>query len=123
MSFGQIKWLRFAMTVFVMLTLAVLPGLSQIAMASHHAMGGAAVASVSSGEDHQMVDSSSCEQKSGTQSGEQQMNCCDMNCSGFAVVATKAVLPLNNYVEDYFETDAEQLTSRIVFGLMRPPRA
>ena len=113
------------MAIFVTFSFAFLPLLSQQAMAAHHVMDGIGSTLVATSLDqtkHQNVDGS-CEQKSGTQSSEEQMNCCDMNCTSFAEFETADAPAFGLTVSEHFQIDAEQLTSRIAFELMRPPRA
>jgi hypothetical protein len=120
MRLKQIKLVRFVMAIFVTLSLAFLPMLSQQAMAGHHGNDGINIAATEIGQEHAQ---GSCAEKAKTQSTEKQMNCCDLNCSTFAAVEAIGVPVLETQVTDRFEFDAEQLTSRNTFGLMRPPRA
>lgn len=109
--------------VYVALSLVFLPILSQQAMAGHHVKDDTSIRATASNQEHQSVKSGSCAEKSDTQSTDMQTNCCDMNCSGFAAFETAEAASIELRVADHFEIDVEQLTSRIVFGLMRPPRA
>ena len=102
--------------VLVALSLAFLPLLSQQTMAGHHVN-----LDVTKGS--QLHEPESCAEKSLMQSTDMQTDCCDMNCSTFEAFETADVLAVLLQSADYFEIDAEQLTSRITFGLMRPPRA
>ncbi len=120
MRVKQIKWIRLVVAVFVALSLAVLPMLSQQAMAGHHGNNQINLAATVDVQEHA---SGSCAEKSETQSSDMQMDCCDMNCSGFAAFEATEVPAVQLQVTDHFEIDAEQLTSRMTFGLMRPPRA
>jgi hypothetical protein len=120
MRLKQIRLVRFVMAVFVTLSFAFLPMISQQAMAGHHVNDGINLAAAASGHKHE---SGSCEKKSETQSTDKQMNCCDTNCSTFAAFEATEVPIVQLKVADHFEINAEQLTSRITFGLMRPPRA
>lgn len=108
------------MAVFVMLSLAFLPLLSQQAMAGHHIQEDGSTAS---SQEHASMKSGSCAEKSDTSSSDMQMNCCDMNCSNFAAFESTEVSAVQLQVSEHFVIDAQQLTSRITFGLMRPPRA
>lgn len=112
------------MAVFVTLSLAFLPALSQQAMAAHHMMEGIESTLVPTSLDqaqHQNVDGS-CEQKSGTQSSEEKMNCCDMNCASFAEFDNADAQIFALSVSNHFQIDADQLTSRIAYEFKRPPR-
>ena len=120
MRVKQIKWARFVVAVFVTLSLALLPMLSQQAMAGHHVKDAINPAATADGQEHS---SGSCAEKSETQTSDTQMDCCEMNCSNLAAFETTDVLAVQLQTADHFEIDAEQLTSRITFGLMRPPRA
>jgi hypothetical protein len=120
MRVKQIKWARFVVAVFVTLSLALLPMLSQQAMAGHHVKDAINLAAIADSQEHA---SGSCAEKSDTQSSDMQMDCCDMNCSNFVAFEATDVLAVQLQTADHFEIDAEQLTSRITFGLMRPPRA
>lgn len=122
MRVKQIKWARFVVAVYVALSLAFLPMLTQQAMAGHHVKDDASISATASSQEHESVKSGSCAEKSGTQSSDMEMNCCDMNCSSFAALETAVGTDGQLQIADHFEIDAEQLTSRIVFGLMRPPR-
>lgn len=119
MQSKQAKWVRFVVAVFVTLSLAFLPILSQQAMAGHHVKSEVKLDATVGSQEHA---SGSCAKKSDTQSSDMQMNCCDMNCSTIAAFEATAVLAVQLQVAGYFEIDAEQLTSRMTFGLMRPPR-
>lgn len=119
----QIKWARFVVAVFVALSLAFLPMLSQQAMAGHHVNDEINLAATAGSQEHASATSASCAEKSDTSSTDRQMNCCDMNCTSFAAFGATDVPVVQLQVADHFEVDAEQLTSRITFGLMRPPRA
>ena len=119
----KIKWARFVVTFYVALSLAFLPMLTQQAMAGHHVNEAVNVSATASSQEHSSAQSGSCAEQSDTQSADKQMNCCDMNCSGFAAFEATEVPSVQLRIADHFEIDAEQLTSRIVFGLRRPPRA
>ncbi len=120
MRLKQTKWARFVVAIFVALSLAFLPMLSQQAMAGHHVKDKINLVTTAYGQGHA---SGSCAEKSGTQSSDMQMDCCDMNCSNFAAFEAIGVPAVQLQVSEHFEIDAEQLISRITFGLMRPPRA
>ncbi len=120
MRLRQIKWARFVVAVFVTLSLAFLPLLSQQAMAGHHVKDEIILATTADGQEHS---SGPCAEKSETQTSDIQMDCCDINCSNLAAFEAIDVLAVQLQTADHFEIDAEQLTSRITFGLMRPPRA
>lgn len=111
------------MAVFVMLSLAFLPLLSQQAMAGHHVNDEVSIDATASNQEHTSIKSGSCAEKSDTSSSDMQMNCCDMNCSNFAAFESTEVSAVQLQVSEHFVIDAQQLTSRITFGLMRPPRA
>ncbi len=123
MRVKQTKWVRFVVAVYVALSLAFLPMLSQQAMAGHHVNDDVSVEATASSQEHTSMKSGSCAEKSDTSSSDMQMNCCDMNCSNFAAFETAEISVFQLQVSEHFEIDAEQLTSRITFGLMRPPRA
>ena len=108
------------LAVFVTLSIAFLPVLSQQAMAGHHVNDQINLAATADGQEHA---SGSCAEKSDTHSQDMQMNCCDMSCSSLAAFEATAIPAVQLQAVDHFETDAEQLTSRITFGFMRPPRA
>ena len=76
------------MAVFVTLSLAFLPMLSQQAMAGHHVNNEINHAATA---DSQVHATSSCAEKSDTQSSDKQMNCCDMNCSNLAALEATVV--------------------------------
>ena len=124
MRVKQTKWVKFLVAIFVTLSLAFLPMLSEQAMAGHHSNGTTDIVQVSltSGQGHAFAKSGSCEETSKSQSGKMQLNCCDMSCSSFVAFATADIIVVNSQIADYFEVDAEQLTSRTSFGFMRPPR-
>ena len=123
MRVKQLKWARFVVAVFVAFSLALLPMLSQLAMAGHHVNDDVSVEATASSQEHASMKSGSCAEKSDASSSDMQMNCCDMNCSNFAAFETAEISVFQLRVSEHFEIDAEQLTSRITFGLMRPPRA
>lgn len=123
MALKQTRWARFVVAVFVMLSLAFLPLLSQQAMAGHHIQDDVSVDATASSQEHASMKSGSCAKKSDTSSSDMQMNCCDMNCSNFAAFESTVVSAVQLQVSEHFVVDAQQLISRITFGLMRPPRA
>jgi hypothetical protein len=123
MRVKQIKWARFVVAVFVTLSLAFLPMLSQQAMAGHHVNDDVSLDATASSQEHASMKSGSCDEKSDTSSSDMQMNCCDMNCSNFAAFESAEVSAVQLQASEHFEIDAEQLTSRITSGLIRPPRA
>ena len=116
----QLMWARFVMAVFVTLSLAFLPMLSQQAMAGHHVNDEIGIAATAGSQEHA---SGSCAEKSDRSATDMEMDCCDMNCSNFAALGSAELSAVQLQVSEHFEIDAEQLTSRITFGLMRPPRA
>ena len=120
MRVKQLKWARFVVAVLVTLSLAFLPMLSPQAMAGHHVKDAISLDETASSQEHA---SGACAEKSDTSSTDMQMDCCDMNCSNFAAFESAEVSVVQLQVSEHFEIDAEQLTSRITFGLMRPPRA
>lgn len=119
----QLKWVRFVVAVFVALWLAFLPMLSQQAMAGHHVNDDISLDANVGNQEHASAKSGSCAEKSGIASTDLQINCCDMNCSNFDTFEAAILPALQLQGSEHFEIDAEQLTSRILFGLMRPPRA
>jgi hypothetical protein len=123
MRVKQIKISRFVVAIFVALSLAFLPMLSQQAMAGHHINDDISLDATASSQEHASMKSGSCAEKADTSSSDMQMNCCDMNCSNFVAFEATDVLAVQLQTADHFEIDAEQLTSRITSGLMRPPRA
>ena len=123
MHVKQIKWVRFVVAVYVALSLAFLPLLSQQAMAGHHVNDEISLDQNDSGQEHALMKSGSCSEKSDSSSNSKKMNCCDMNCSNLAAFASAEVAVVHAQTSEHYEIDAEQLTSRMVFGLMRPPRA
>ena len=120
MQAKRTKWLRFLVAVFVTLSLAFLPMLSQQSMAGHHGTADTAFATTMDDQEHE---SGSCAEKSQTGSSDLQMDCCDMSCSTFAAFDAADVPPIDLQMADHFGSDAEQLNSRTTFGLLRPPRA
>ncbi len=122
MRVKQLKWARFVVAVFVTLSLAFLPMLSQQAMAGHHVSDDVSLDANAGSQEHASMKSGSCAEKSDT-SSDMQMDCCDMNCSNFAAFAATDVLTVQLQISEHFERDAEQLASRITSGLKRPPRA
>jgi len=122
MRLRQINLVRAIVTFVVMLSLAFLPILYQQAMAGHHDQRGVTFDVIESGMVHESGTSSSCNEKSGPQSTDIQTNCCDMSCSTVVTFEAVEVLAFQLRAADRFEIDADQLTSRIMFGLMRSPR-
>lgn len=125
MRLKQIKLVRFVVAFYVIFSLALLPLFSQRTMASHHIVDGRQSMLVMDSDDqsqHQSIDGS-CEKKSGKQSSEEQMNCCDTNCESFAAFETSDVPAIVLSVSKHFETEGQQLASRMVYKFMRPPRA
>ncbi len=123
MRVKQLKWARFVVAILVTLSLAFLPMLSPQAMAGHHVNDDVSLDANAVSQEHGSMKSGSCAEKSDTSSTDMQMDCCDMNCSNFAAFESAEVSAVQLQVSEHFEIDAEQLTSRITFGLMRPPRA
>lgn len=119
----QTKWARFVVAVYVALSLAFLPLLSQQAMAGHHVSDEISLDQNEIGQEHASMKSGSCAEKPDSSNSAKKMNCCDMNCSNLAAFATAEVAVVQAQVFEHFEINAEQLTSRMTFGLMRPPRA
>ena len=119
----QLKWTRFVVAVFVTLSLAFLPMISQQAMAGHHVNDDVSLDATAGSQEHASATSGSCAEKPDTSSTDMRMDCCEMNCSNFAAFESAEVSDVQLQVSEHFEIDAEQLTSRISFGLMRPPRA
>lgn len=123
MKLRKINLVRVIVAVVVTVSLTFLPILYQQAMAGHHTKGEFSSNTIATSIEHDGSASSSCEEKAGSQSTDLQMNCCDMNCSTVASFEAAYVPTVQLRTADRFEFDAEQLTSRIMFGLMRPPRA
>ena len=119
MKAKQTKWMKFLVAVFVTLSLAFLPMLSQQSMAGHHGTAANVFAATMDNQEHV---SGSCAEKSQTGSSDLQMDCCDMSCSSFAAFDAADVPAADLQMADHFGSDAVQLTSRTTFGLLRPPR-
>lgn len=120
MLFGSKRFVSLVLALCVMLSLAFAPLFSQQAMASHHAADHSV--EIANQVDHGGASKKSCGKKSGD-SGNMSLDCCDMSCSPMVVFVAHPEVPQTNFVAKYVLVDADQLTSRITFGLKRPPRA
>jgi hypothetical protein len=123
MVFDLPRVLGMVLAICVMLSLAFAPVFSFQAMASHHPVTSVEQADIKVADhaDHGVA-RKDCGDRS-SKSSKMDMDCCDMTCSSVVVLA--------NYSNDEVPTDfsiihalvdADQLTSRVNFGLKRPPR-
>lgn len=120
MRFDLARSVRLIMALCVMLSFAFSPLLSKQAMAFHHTID--AKITAATGHGHAAAVSGSCEEKSGSQSNKKNADCCDMACAPFEVVESGSAFAFVSHFVVYSVVEADQLTSRINFGLKRPPR-
>ena len=123
MRVKQINWVQFVIAVCVALSLAFQPMLSQQAMAGHHINDEISLDVNMVSQEHVSIKSGSCAEKSDSSTDTKKMNCCDMYCSNLAAFQAMEVPVVQLQKFEHFEINAEKLTSRVIFGLMRPPRA
>lgn len=108
------------MALCVALCLAVLPAVSHQAMASHHAVEAVKTAAVHS---HDAISAKPCDKQQGSKADKDQAGCCDISCSSFTAFGVTSIPALGGALPGHFQINADELDSRIVSGLKRPPRA
>jgi hypothetical protein len=124
MRFGFGRSVRVIVALCLTFTIIFMPIIAQQAMASHHASAGtmSEVLAPSAIHSHEASAATSCEESPDNSKNEEQSNCCEMNCSSFAPVAVELGQFFGGVSNRHFQVDADQLVSRVNFGLMRPPR-
>ena len=105
----------------VALSFAVLPILYQQAMAAHHAMDTSDAHGMSSGLTGDKA-VKSCEKQPAQNPGKGEMSCCDISCSSVVAFETMMTPLFANPDSEHTELEADELYSRVGFGLKRPPR-
>jgi hypothetical protein len=121
MWFRHIRLVRMVVALCVALSLAFMPVLSQQAMAAHHTRAAADVA-VSMIHSHEATTAKPCEKTQDFNADKDVMNCCDMSCSFVATLEIGTVPVFTGHRSGYHQVDADELQSRMTFGLKRPPR-
>lgn len=124
MRFGFGRSVGVVVALCLTFTITFMPIIAQQAIASHHAAAGtfSEVLVPSAIHSHEANAATSCEESPDNSTSEEQSNCCEMNCSSFATVAIELGQFLVGVSSRHFQVDADQLVSRVNFGLMRPPR-
>ena len=118
----QVRFVRFVVGIILTLSLAILPLLSQQAMAGNHVNNDPNHSFSAGMAVHSSAKSGSCEENSNSLSTQNLMHCCGMNFSDFQVFETFVTHDLQFEFFNYFKIDSEQLAFLITSRLIRPPR-
>jgi hypothetical protein len=121
MRLGFYKLARLIIAISVTFLIAAMPILSQQAAASFQLTDKVPAALVAGPTNHP-DQAGTCEQKSDSDTGQEQAKCCEGSCFSFAPVGLEPLLSLVGYGERYFLVEARLLSPRTNFGLERPPR-
>jgi len=121
MRLGFHKLVRLIFAISFAFLIAAMPILSQQAAASFQSIDGIPATLVAGLTNH-LDQVGSCEQKSDSETGQEQAKCCEVGCSSFAPIGLESRLFLVGYGERYFLVEARLLSPRTNFGLERPPR-
>jgi hypothetical protein len=103
------------------LSLAVIPIPSQQTMAAHHASDAVEV-SISMVHSGGATTSKPCEKIQYSEADKAGAKCCDASCSTVATFEVGIVPGFGTPRFEYDQVEADELQSRMTFGLKRPPR-
>lgn len=118
----QFRIVRFVVGIILTLSLAILPVLSQQAIAGNHVNNDPNLSFSTGMAVHSSAKSGSCEENSNSLSTKNLTNCCGMSFSHFQILESSVTTDLQFEIFKYFKIAPEQLASCITSRLLRPPR-